>query len=194
MSAPAVRTATAIESDRIFDTLVMAFASDPFTRWLWPEPQNFLSAWKRLLTPFSAGAFEAGTAFVTDGYCAASLWLPPGLVSDGDAMQAIMFETVSPERLEQIGAIMEQMDKAHPEGDIWYLPVIGCDPVQVGKGHGGALMRHALERVDEAGLPAYLESSNPRNVSLYQRHGFEIVKEISEGGSPVMTPMLRPAC
>jgi hypothetical protein len=40
-------------------------------------------------------------------------------------------------------------------------------------------------------LPAYLESSNPRNISLYERHGFEIIGLIQAGGSPTLTPMLR---
>lgn len=54
-------------------------------------------------------------------------------------------------------------------------------------------MKHALRRVDEDRLPAYLESSNPRNISLYERHGFEVVGEIQVGKSPVMTPMIRAA-
>ena len=73
------------------------------------------------------------------------------------------------------------------------LPMIAADPSQTGRGLGAALMKHALEIVDEAGLPAYLESSNPRNISLYERHGFEVMGEIQTVSSPVMTPMYRAA-
>ena len=45
--------------------------------------------------------------------------------------------------------------------------------------------------VDEDGTPAYLESSNPVNISLYQRHGFEVLGTIQVGTSPPITPMLR---
>jgi hypothetical protein len=38
---------------------------------------------------------------------------------------------------------------------------------------------------------AYLESSNPRNIPLYQRHGFEAMGEIQVGAAPVVTPMIR---
>jgi len=55
------------------------------------------------------------------------------------------------------------------------------------------LMKTALERVDAEGLPAYLESSNARNVSLYERHGFEVIGEIQHGSSPSMLPMYRAA-
>jgi ribosomal protein S18 acetylase RimI-like enzyme len=52
-------------------------------------------------------------------------------------------------------------------------------------------MKHALARVDREGATAYLESSNPRNVSFYERHGFEVLGRIQSGSSPVITPMLR---
>jgi hypothetical protein len=42
------------------------------------------------------------------------------------------------------------------------------------------------------GIAAYLESSNPRNISLYERHGFERLGTIQSGASPTMVPMLRP--
>ena len=53
-------------------------------------------------------------------------------------------------------------------------------------------MKHALRRCDEEGIPAYLESSNPRNISLYEPLGFNIIGKIQCDSSPVMTPMLRP--
>jgi hypothetical protein len=42
-------------------------------------------------------------------------------------------------------------------------------------------------------MAAYLESTNPRNVSLYQRHGFEALGTIQKGSSPPLIPMLRKA-
>jgi hypothetical protein len=54
-------------------------------------------------------------------------------------------------------------------------------------------MKHALALVDAQGLPAYLESSNPMNISLYKRHGFEEMGAIQSGSSPTVVPMLRAA-
>jgi ribosomal protein S18 acetylase RimI-like enzyme len=50
-----------------------------------------------------------------------------------------------------------------------------------------------LQRCDREHLPAYLESSNPANIGLYQRHGFEITGTIQAESSPPVTPMLRAA-
>jgi len=38
---------------------------------------------------------------------------------------------------------------------------------------------------------AYLESTNPANLSLYQRHGFEFIGNIQAGTSPPLFPMIR---
>jgi GNAT superfamily N-acetyltransferase len=76
---------------------------------------------------------------------------------------------------------------------IWYLPWLGVDRSAQGQGLGARLLSETLGRVDDTHLPAYLESPNPRNVSLYSRHGFETVATIQIGECPIMTCMLRQA-
>jgi ribosomal protein S18 acetylase RimI-like enzyme len=83
------------------------------------------------------------------------------------------------------------MAKYHPSEPHWYLPMIGVDPAHQGKGHGDALMVHALRRCDRDRVPAYLESTNPRNISLYLRHGFQALGTIQVASSPTLVPMLR---
>ncbi len=85
----------------------------------------------------------------------------------------------------------EKMEQWHPEEPHWYLPIIGVEPNAQGKGLGAELMRHAVVRCDQERALAYLESSNPRNISLYLRHGFEVMGEIRVGAGPLVTLMLR---
>ena len=140
---------------------------------------------------FGGSAFERGTAHVIDGDKGVALWLPPGAESDETAMGSLMRETVP----EQIGkealSVMQQMEKYHPREPHWYLPLIGIDPMHQGRGLGGVLMRHALAECDRDGSLAYLESSNPRNVPIYQHLGFEVLGTIQAGTSPQLFPMLR---
>jgi ribosomal protein S18 acetylase RimI-like enzyme len=102
-----------------------------------------------------------------------------------------MQSTMSESQLEDGAAVFEQMAKFHPQEPHWYLPLIGVDPAHQGKGYGDALMSYALDRCDRERVPAYLESSNPRNVSFYRRHGFEPVGTIQAGSSPTLVPMVR---
>jgi hypothetical protein len=52
-------------------------------------------------------------------------------------------------------------------------------------------MRHALIRCDREQKLAYLESSNPKNIPLYERVGFELIGTIQAGTLPPVYPMLR---
>ena len=119
------------------------------------------------------------------------MWLPPGVAPDEERMGSLMAQYVTGQTLEDLQGVFEQMAQYHPEGPHWYLPLIGVDPTYQGSGLGAALLRHALERCDADGVIAYLESSNPRNIPLYERHGFEALGVIQVGGSPQVVPMLR---
>ena len=53
------------------------------------------------------------------------------------------------------------------------------------------MMKHVNRILDEKGFRGFLESSNPKNIPLYQRHGYEIMGEIKVGDCPIVTPMIR---
>ncbi len=190
MTTHTVETATAADEAAVLATLTLAFSSDPATRWTWPGAKAYLAAFPRFAKAFGGAAFGLGSAHRI-GLAGAALWLPPGAGSDEAALDALMESTADPQTAVDGPQIMRQMASYHPKEPHWYLPLIGIDPARQGKGLGGALMRHATDICDRDGVLAYLESSNPRNIPLYERHGFEILGTIQAGGSPVITPMLR---
>jgi GNAT superfamily N-acetyltransferase len=192
MSATEVRAAEPSERDSAINVLMLAFVSDPAMRWLYPEAQDYLRHFPRFAEAFGGKALESGTACVTSCGGGASLWLPPGSHADGDAIQAVVSETASRANLDDIFSVFEEMDRYHPKEPHWYLAIIGVDPARQGHGVGSLLLKSTLAQVDEQGLPAYLESSNPANVPLYERHGFELQGEIRGGEGPPIFPMLRP--
>ena len=173
--------------------MMLAFAGDPATRFLFPEAHRYLGAHMGFSEVFGGKAFEAGTAYAIDDLGGVALWLPPGTHADGNAIAQYVMETAHPDRIEEIFGALGGMGDYHPDEPHWYLSMIGVDPGRQGSGLGGKLLERTLKRVDQERLPAYLESSNPRNVSLYIRYGFEPLGTIEMGGEPIMTPMLRPA-
>ncbi|MFC1899545.1 GNAT family N-acetyltransferase [Chloroflexota bacterium] len=58
-----------------------------------------------------------------------------------------------------------------------FLQAIGVDSQFQGKGYASKLIRPMLSRIDEEGLPCYLETLEEQNVLLYEHFGFEIVEE-----------------
>jgi ribosomal protein S18 acetylase RimI-like enzyme len=178
---------------RALYTLVLAFAGDPVERWLYPEPQQYLTFFPRFLAAFGGRAFTAGTAWSAGGLDAVALWLPPGTGADGDAIVAALSGSVAASQHEETFAVLGQIDEAHPRFPHWYLPWLGVDPARQGHGLGGDLLAHGLERVDADRLPAYLETPNPRTVPLYERHGFEVTGQTQSPTCPPITFMLRHA-
>jgi hypothetical protein len=70
MKPPSVATIagdTAI--DQAIATLVLAFATDPVARWMYDDPQQYLSHIPRLFRALGTNSFDAGTAQRTnDGF------------------------------------------------------------------------------------------------------------------------------
>lgn len=180
-----------MDEGSLIGILTLAFSTDPMARWSQPDPAKYLENFPALVKAFGGNAFANGSAYFADGYAGAALWLPPGVHPDEETMIGLV-ESTAPDAIKtDLFGVFEQMGKYHPTEPHWYLPLIGVDPLQQGNGVGSALMKHAVAVCDRDGVIAYLESSNPRNVSLYERHGFEVIGEIQVGSSPTMRPMLR---
>jgi ribosomal protein S18 acetylase RimI-like enzyme len=175
----------------VIAVITLAFASDPMARWAFPDPATFLKVLPQMARAFGGNGFPHGAAHLTAGGRAAAMWLPPGVHPDNDRLEALTNEHTPEHQRADMERVFVQMEKYHPSGPCWYLPLIGVDPLCQGRGYGSALLRHALAQCDRERMPAYLESSNPRNIPLYQRHGFEIIGSIQAGTSPTVVPMLR---
>ncbi|MFT5693320.1 MAG: ribosomal protein S18 acetylase RimI-like enzyme [Oceanicoccus sp.] len=193
MNIPKVKTATLEEKEKCIDILKLAFSSDPFMRWMLPEATRYLKHFDAMCMVIGGGAFEAGTAHYIEDQSGAALWLPPGVENDEEA-SGIFLGSIdfSEEMLENIGKLMEEIEKYHPHDDpCWYLGLLGADCARQNEGRGSLLMKEVLPRCDADGVLAYLESSNPQNVPFYERHGFEVMGEIWVGQPQAFTPMIR---
>ena len=192
MQTPIIKSAaTASDEAAIVDVLVRANLADPASRWLWPDPQQFLLHFPSFVKAFGGRAFAHRSAYYVDGYSGATLWLPPNVNPDEDSLVTLVQRTVSDQIQKDFFAVFEQMGRYHPSEPHWYLPLMGVDPSQQGKGLGSALLQYTLMQFDRDNKLAYLESSNPRNIPLYKRHGFELLGSIQIGTSPSIAPMLR---
>ena len=92
------------------------------------------------------------------------------------------------ERLIILGGVMAE---GHPHEPHWYLNVVSTLPSRQGTGLGSTILQPVLAEADAEGRPCYLESSNPRNVSLYLRHGFVETGELPLPDGPSLIQMWR---
>jgi ribosomal protein S18 acetylase RimI-like enzyme len=194
----AVRRATAADAGAVSDALADAFFDDPVISWLIPPGASRRAGRVNRLWAASTAAYlrKDKPVFVTDDGQGAALWSPPGYW--GTPMSEQLREVPAMIRVFGTGLlkaskVQDQMLKAHPRKPAhWYLYAIGARTGSQGRGIGSALLAEMLGPIDESGEPAYLESSNERNVPLYERFGFEVVEELHlSGGGPTMWRMWR---
>jgi predicted acetyltransferase len=62
----------------------------------------------------------------------------------------------------------------------WYLSIVGIKPEFQGKGLGAQLINEVLKETDKLGLPTYLETFTPRNISFYHRLGYQTAASFLE--------------
>jgi GNAT superfamily N-acetyltransferase len=171
--------------------ITLAFSTDPFIRWTLPDSHQYLAYFPKIMKAFAGKAFEHGSAHHAEDFAGVALWLPPHVSPDEDELVPLLESAIPRHLQDDFFAIFEEMGHYHPHEPHWYLPVIGVDPSRQNQGHGSRLLQQMLAQCDQNQTCAYLESSNPRNMSLYERHGFEVMGTIQKGSSPPIYPMLR---
>src|SRR5215475_12819638 len=191
MNTFTVIDAKAQDHERVMSAIILAFACDPAARWSCPEPHVYLTYFTEFANVFGGKAFEHGTAHSVAEFSGGALWLTTGVQPDEKALVALMERSIDPNRLKVVFTVLEKMGRYHPSEPHWYLPLIGVEPAKQGHGYGSALLGHALEHIDHEGRIAYLESTNPANIPLYKRNGFEVIGTIQVGDSPPLYPMIR---
>lgn len=196
---PTIRPATAADRATLASALASAFSEDPLFTWMaGAGPGKPLEPKLRLM--FEAFLRNDLTrpehlVFMSDDGTGGAIWKAPKKwkLPAGDLVRAMpaMLRAFGTRMPRMIGAI-NAIEKMHPTAEHYYLEALGTRKDVQSKGIGSAMISHLLERCDAEGLPAYLESSNVRNVPFYARHGFESTGEIVCGkGAPTVTAMWR---
>ena len=190
LNPPEVRVAEESDRERALHSLALGFSSDPLVRWLWPDPSIYMQV-AEAFDAYGGRAIDHGYAHITPGYEAVAFWLPPGEGPDEERLVAHLQRTASEGVQQSFFSMLEELENYHPDEDCFFLPLIAVDPIHQGNGVGSQLMKYSLSIFDNAGLPTYLESSNPRNIPFYERHGFELMGQVQVDDSPLVHPMIR---
>lgn len=197
-----VRPAERTDVSATAEVMARAFEHDPLCAHILRRAASRRQRLRRyFVTMLRREAVPLGTTDVAlaDGrIVGAAIWKPPGLWLPPMSVQLATLPSYLAAYRRDFGRafrVESVLVKEHPQTEPhWYLQGIGTEPELHGRGIGAALLGFRLARADEAGQAAYLESSNPANVSLYLRFGFEVTGLLgcSEGAPPV-TKMWRPA-
>lgn len=160
------------------ELVAAAFADLPQVAWLVPDPADRFRIMADNLQIFVEHALEHGEVHLLDDHSGVAVWFdnagepapPPKDYEERLAAACAPYTA----RFEQLDALFEAH---HPERPHHHLALLAVRPGRQGGGRGTALLEHHHARLDEAGLPAYLEASTARSRDLYLRHGYELMGE-----------------
>lgn len=198
-----VRLALAADLAELEGALAEAFLDDPMTTWVIGNDVDGATRIARSAAGFFRPALAAG---IRRGHCYTSvgssgrlgggaIWSPPDVEmlteAEGTAFGMALHAESGDDAVERLMSLGELVGRHHPhDRPHFYLFVLGA--IDKGRGIGAELLAPVLARCDADGLPAYLESSNARNVGFYERLGFEVRWEDSPGPrGPVLRGMWR---
>ena len=141
-----------------------------------------------------------GEVYRTAEYTGAAFWLPPGhatytlwrMLRAGMFVAPLRLPWPVLRRLATVEGRAQRLHERYAPEPHWYLAQIGVEPAHQRQGVASRLLRLMLARMDAAGLPCYLETENPANISVYGRYGFQVVAEDVVPDGPHIWAMLRP--
>lgn len=179
--------------------LQRSFIDDPVLNWIFRHSAMPYAAIGGFFDIMVQSLIRRGHSYRTQSWEAVCLWSPPGMTTNTDehnaeVLGAHIMEHVPPDWLSTIGELTGWMTANHCAEPHFYLAFVGADPDHQGRGYGASAMAPILALCDHNALPAYLESSNPRNIAFYERMGFAPCAEFRPADGPLMTTMLRPPC
>jgi ribosomal protein S18 acetylase RimI-like enzyme len=191
-----VRRARETDVSGLAAMLARAFLDDPVASWAFPAlPQRpgALECFQAIRLRQLLGDEEVWT---TDERTCAALWAPPDRWRTTLRQDAALLRCFAhPRLLTRVPLVLAGwlgLERRHPSArPHYYLAVLGTDPAHQGRGLGSSVLAPVLERCDEDGVGAFLESSKERNIDFYARHGFRVLRELRLTRGPRMWQMWR---
>ena len=191
------RPATADDLDAMTETLTLAFAGDPvWGRWGFPDRRRSSEQRSALFRLWNESVLRCGAARVTGGCEAVAAWYPPGATANAAEDQKRLVAFAGEQLGDHASTFLKgcaMIESSHPQGrPHYYLSLLGTHDVHRGRGLGMALLRESLALIDAQKMPAYLESTNPRNTPRYEGLGFATIGSYAlPGGGPTIGMMWR---
>ena len=186
---PVIKKLDPSQLEAASNALMMGFSTDPFQRWLMPDPTIYYKNFKKWTINTCKQSFLEEGVFGDENNYGTAVWFPPGFDIDfADVSET--YKEIPKDRKAEAFKMFDMMGESRVH-DAWYLEYLAVDPSKQGSGLGSLILKESLKVIDELGEAAYLESSNPQNMSLYERFGFRFLKKIQVGSSPQINTMFR---
>ncbi len=172
-------------------TCARAFADDPITVWMIPDPTKRLNlryAFEMVMRIAAQGGAEAYTS--SPSCEGVAVWMPDGAKQS----MGMLMQAGYPQLPLRCGwryllldgrslAYCEKLRKKYAPSRHCYLATLAVDPAHQGKGVASTLLAPMLTRLDKENITCYVETQNIKNVAMYRHFGFKQLYETHIPGS-----------
>lgn len=166
------------------DFLTNVFVSGPSITKLFSAP-NVERQLRYFMRCNIALALQNGECYATPARDGVALWLPPGRTSMtvADMWRAGMLSApfkyglAGTAKVIGFAHIIDAMHKRCAPMPHYYLFLTGVDPKQQRQGVSTGLLGATLQRIDQEGMPVFLETQSETNVEIYEKLGFIVVEK-----------------
>jgi GNAT superfamily N-acetyltransferase len=163
---------------------------------IFPQRDLRLQALTAFFHPFVADGLARGEVWLAPAEQGVCIWYPASVPLFDDAFEAAVEEAIATasrydgaaDRFEHLVNQVSAYEPTVPRYEVLWIALV---PEARGRGLGGHLLQPALDAADGQGAASYLVSSNHRNLSFYQRHGFQPTAAIAISPTYAMTGMGR---
>lgn len=179
---------------QVAQSLAEAFEDDPhFSFMLRDEDKKLPRLGHGILSFIEHDWLPNGVIHTNNQLSGAAIWTEPNKWQASIPAQIRILKSLTgvvslaeiPRLLHVLGFTERMHGKIEREkiGPHYYLAMVGISPEWQRLGWGDALLKPMIDRCDEEGATAYLESATKRSVPLYERNGFEVIAKGSYRGA-----------
>ncbi|GAA5190878.1 GNAT family N-acetyltransferase [Rugosimonospora acidiphila] len=192
-----IRDVAPVDTGELTKLLADAMGDGLVAQWLAPEVTVRREYAPAYFGIFAEHAIRYGEVYTsvdehTGELSGVALWFPLTAPLPGPADYDVRIKNASESAFDRVRILDAALEAHHPLEPHHYLAFIAVQPRLQNRGIGSALLDRHHARLDDAGIPAYLEANDPRNRDLYLRHGYVCRPEIRlEDDGPSIWPMWR---
>ena len=183
---------------KIARILAESFMDDPSFKFTYGENVKKIQALDAFFELFVNDAMQRGEIVIAPEDQGVCIWYPESVEIFNKQFEKILVDVASTvyhfageESGKRFEHLIHTMGEKEPERSHCEVFFIGLKPEARGKGIGKNLIKPVLDYADSKQGGCYLVSSSSRNISFYERQGFEKYCPIKISDSYSMTGMWR---
>lgn len=191
-------TNSSAQIQQVAKILTASFIDDPSFSFIFGDNSSQASALNAFFELFATDAMQRGKIEIAPDEQGACIWYSAEVDIFNEQFEVVLgkiinaiAEIAGQEPSKRFEQIIEKLSESEPTQKHCEVFFIGLKPSARNKGIGKSLLKPVLDYADTNQVGCYLVSSNARNISFYERHGFQKYCPIEISSSYSMTGMWR---